>query len=658
MAALAAAYGNQRSWLIRSMILSALVFSPALFNEFVFDDWDQIVSNRYIGNWAFVWKSFVNDVVWFRNPLNLPQSAFYRPFHSVWLAVNFFLFGPHPMGWHAAAIVLHLTVVWLAFRVSTRLAGDAWTGLIAATLFALIPIHAETVSYAAAVAPMIAAAFEFGAFDLYLRCRLDVEGAQSRSKWNSVALALFGCALLSYESAAVFPLLVAAHTFIFSRDAGDAELPVADRGSKAAAAAWPYAVILAIYLGLRLRVLGFLSQPHPLNSPTWPEAVLTIPAAIAADLKLLALPWLAAPTHSLEFTNRVWSVGFILPLLELSILTAAGFFALRRHPHRRLYLFCALWFAIAISPTLNLRALFSQAAIQDRYLYFASFGFCVMAADLAASYARAGELQARYAAIGTAAVGLIYATILLSVERYWHDDVALFSRCVEESPDDWIWHNALGVTLAGRGEYLKARTELDRANSLQPDQVGNLYYLALVDKRLGDLQSAEAATAARLKLVKHPSAAAYAELALIADSAGDKAGTEAALKQAAAMTGGPEIASLARAELKFRHGDTKGAVQETSGLIAHPSSDPDQRISLAMELMSEHRYAEALDAFKRAAALRPGDAGLHYRIASTLHSLGRDSEARDECALALAKLPNDLDAISLMAELKRGGAPQ
>ncbi|HVN63014.1 MAG TPA: hypothetical protein VMT58_00140, partial [Candidatus Binataceae bacterium] len=45
------ASGDDRVWLTRILIVTALVLSPCLGHEFVFDDWDQIVNNRYLGNW-------------------------------------------------------------------------------------------------------------------------------------------------------------------------------------------------------------------------------------------------------------------------------------------------------------------------------------------------------------------------------------------------------------------------------------------------------------------------------------------------------------------------------------------------------------------------------------------------------------------------------
>ncbi|MGH7815233.1 MAG: tetratricopeptide repeat protein [Candidatus Binataceae bacterium] len=649
---------SPRGWLARILIVTALVLSPCLGHEFVFDDWDQIVNNRYLGNWHFVWKSFASDVVWFRNPLMAGQSHYYRPLNDVWLALNFRLFGAAPIGWHAAAIALHLLVVWLVYRVASILAGaspgveDRWTGVLTAALFALMPIHAEPIAYVAAVAAPLAAAFELGAFELYLRRGPERDGALRLA----ASLGLFGCALLTYESAVVFPLLVVVHAFLFSSNRFHASYRADAGGARdAIAAAWPYAILSAAYLILRYRVLGFIFAPQVLNPPPALAAALTMPLALATDLTLLFMPWRAAPTHPLRFVHSLASSGFYLPAIGLVALFAGGFMLLRRHPHRRLYLFCAAWILIAIAPTLNLRALLSAAAIQDRYLYLPSFGFCLMAASLIVSFGSGDARRTRAAAIVAGAIAVAYGAMLFSAERYWRDEIVLFSKCVKEEPNAWIWRNALGMTRFGRGDLAGARRDFEAAHSLDPNQVGNLYFLGLLYEKLGDYRDAEKAITERMKLLKYPSAGGYAGLAFAADGAGDAHEAESALARAAALPDGAVVAALARAQLRFRHGDAKGAAQFIGPLLAHPPEDVPTLIAIGTELAAEHRYADALAPYRDAGRIDPHYPGIHRRLASVLHELGRDREARTECAAELAEAPNDRGTLALMAAIERGG---
>ncbi|MGH7814389.1 MAG: tetratricopeptide repeat protein, partial [Candidatus Binataceae bacterium] len=76
---------------------------------------------------------------------------------------------------------------------------------------------------------------------------------------------------------------------------------------------------------------------------------------------------------------------------------------------------------------------------------------------------------------------------------------------------------------------------------------------------------------------------------------------------------------------------------------------------LGAVMLSEHRYADALAAYERAASIVPRDASLHYRVAIALHAMGRNREALKECAAVLAAVPNNPGAMALRAEIERSG---
>ncbi|HUO05052.1 MAG TPA: tetratricopeptide repeat protein [Candidatus Binataceae bacterium] len=656
--------GTERVWLIRILIVTALFYSRSLGNEFVLDDLPQIVLNRYIASWSFVWKSLVNNALWFVDPLHPPPVSYYRPLQNIWSALNFHLFGLNPIGWHAAMLALHLLVVVLVFRLASILTRSPFTGLLAAALFAWMPVHAEAVVWPAAVATPLSAAFELAAFEFYLRSRGG--GANNHSRPGlAISLGLFAGALLSYDKAIEFPALIAAYAYIFPRElVGEnravekaAAAPISTRGSAALIAAWPYVLVTVAYITLRYWVLGFVFHSNLGSDLTAREAVLTVPAAITRYVALLVFPWMADPAHPLDFAGSVAQAEFLLPATALTALFISGFFLFRAHRHRRLYLFCAAWMLITLGPILKLDALFPLAAIQDRYLYLPSFGFCVIAADIAAGFVAEGERTARIAWVATAAVGIFYGWNLFSVQQYWHDEVALIRRHVQKSPEAAAYHGGLGMALVARGQYADARTELEIAKKLSPGDTENLYDLALVEERLGDSRAAAEEMNAWLEHIKSPSPDAYAKAALFADAAGDTTGANAALARAAAIPGGAEVATVTRAQVLLRHGDSKTAERELRKVLDRHPLNVAALGALGALLSDNRHYDEALDVLQRAASISPEDPNLHYQLATTLYQLGRNPEAQAECAVALSRAPYDPNARALMAQIERGGAP-
>ncbi|HUO04015.1 MAG TPA: tetratricopeptide repeat protein [Candidatus Binataceae bacterium] len=639
------------------LAITALAYIRSLSNEFVLDDYAQIVNNPQLGDWSFIWKSMVNNALWFSDPLHPPAVTYYRPLQNVWFALNFHLFGLNPIGWHAAMVGLHLAVVWLAYRVASLLAKDRWTGLVTAALFALMPIHAGAVTCVFAIGTPLGAMFELAAFEFYLRGYAGGGADAHRSRWLGLSLAAFSGALLSYDSAIVLPALIAAHALIFENERS--ETPTSSTpalGWKILTAIWPYAITAIAYLGLRYWVLGYISRSDRFNSLTGIEVLLTAPSAIATYITLLAMPWRAGPAHPMQFVHSVAEPEFYLPLLELLALCSAAVVLLRRNPRRRLYGFCFAWFLIALAPILRLDLLFFKFAIQDRYLYLPSFGVFLMAADLAVSFARRNpaNVKAIWFGIGTVAIG--YAALLLPAEHYWHDEAALYARCIEAEPDSGYWHHGLGLALKGRGDLRGARDELQKVVALEPQAGPDVYYeLGRVYEELGDRRAAEHALAERIKQLNPPRAGAYADLAIAADAAGDSAQADAALKRAEAMPGGSEFAAVTRAQIRIFHGDPNGAQAALRDFLKNNPDSVQALAALGAALLAAKDYNEALDAYRHAAAIAPADPAYRYKMALILHRMGRDREAHDECAAVVAALPYDLKARALMAEIARGG---
>ncbi|HUO04000.1 MAG TPA: sulfatase-like hydrolase/transferase [Candidatus Binataceae bacterium] len=114
--------------------------------------------------------------------------------------------------------------------------------------------------------------------------------------------------------------------------------------------------------------------------------------------------------------------------------------------------------------------------------------------------------------------------------------------------------------------------------------------------------------------------------------------------------------ALNRAQTRFRQGDFLDAEKVLREVIREQPNNRDATLDLGMVLASEHRYDEAIAAYRQAASGLSTAPTIHYQIARLLHQLGRDREARDECALALAQAPNDSKAQALMATLGGGNS--
>ncbi len=606
-----------------ALVLTAAVYLRCLNNEFVYDDKDMITHNRFIGDWAMVWKSFVNDSWWFLNPLNLPQSAYYRPLQDVWLWLNYHLFGFALPGWHLALIAVHLVVVWLVFEVARNLIAHRWTPLLAATLFGLMPVHAQAVVWPIAIPLPMSAAFELAAFLCFIR------GGRAGGGRRLWALAFYALALLSHESAVVFPLLLVAFAVILEPERFSQPPIESVRESirpalvRAAVETWPFFAVLAGYLAVRLAVLGFVARRHIANPMTFAQVLMTIPSALAMYLRLLVVPWSAGPDHQVEAVSSMLSRDFYLPLALLAAVAIAAVLVLWKSPRRRLYLFCSFWIAIGLAPVLNLQEFPPLVMVQDRYLYMSSVAWCVMVADIVVALFERARLGAAALAAGGAVLAAVFAGFLFQTEGFWHDDVTLFSTCLQMFPNSWECHVHLGTALFDRRDLVGAEREFRTTLEINPNYPGALLNLAMVNGQTG--RTAEALDDMRRALVLMPqwvhAPTLYINLARDADMVGAVELRDSALEAAARLPGGPAAVELGRAQIAIKHGDFATAETLMRSASARNPDDAETWALLAATLEREGKTPQAIEACRKALALKP-DENLTRALEKMLLRLG------------------------------------
>lgn len=163
--------------------------------------------------------------------------------------------GDAPLPYHLLTLAFHVLATMLLFDLALTLTGSDKVALLAGALFATLPVHSEAVFDVAGIAELCAAAFAFGAWNLWLRA-----GKRPFEKPAELfgSLALVALAALSKENAFALPLV------FFLVDAGRGEAGRLD--FKGALAKLPalgaMVLVLALVLGARYAVLGSLTPDY------------------------------------------------------------------------------------------------------------------------------------------------------------------------------------------------------------------------------------------------------------------------------------------------------------------------------------------------------------------------------------------------------------
>jgi tetratricopeptide (TPR) repeat protein len=502
------------------LLTAYIAYSGALRFDFAYDDFLIIVHNPRIQSAHYLWSYFTQNV-WAQvrgGPGNL-----YRPLFMTWLLVNYEMFGLAAKWWHLAAILPHLLATLLVYVLARKLLpNSAIPALVAAVIFGLHPIHVEGVAWIAGATEPFSSCFFLGAFICFIEYR---HGRSKPFVWFGASLFLYAAALFAKETTIVLPAVIACYDLCFSRRVPPTSHTTwIRRVATTGITLVPYAVVLGLYLGVRITVLhGFA---HPLTDSTLRLPAWLLPWALNFYISQMLLPLGLGPFYDTGLNSGPSLSGLVLPLLVLVFLVL-GIWWWTQKKKSYLPLFLASWFFLTLAPALGVFLLMSRdEAVHDRYLYLPSVAFAVFIGYVWQQIFLAAKERRRILQQSLATVGLAVLLALATYHqaRYWQNDLVLFTRASAVAPNNSLAKLNLGAELLRRhqfkdslaifqavidqnpksgiafslaaktsyflGDYVAANKYYLQALTLEPAEPEELYYFALSQIRLGRYQEA------------------------------------------------------------------------------------------------------------------------------------------------------------------------
>ncbi|PJE67231.1 hypothetical protein COU95_03480, partial [Candidatus Shapirobacteria bacterium CG10_big_fil_rev_8_21_14_0_10_40_9] len=155
----------------------------------------------------------IEDFLGFFSPKNPYGYSFYRPLTTqVYLFGIRFLFGLQPLFFHLVAFVFFLANLLLVFKIVEKTVRDRNLGFLAAFLYAINASNLGSLAYISVFEEIGMAFFFFLSFWFYLQ----------KKKW---AFLTFILALLSRETAIIFPLLLIFYEWFLGKKEWQKTLP-------------------------------------------------------------------------------------------------------------------------------------------------------------------------------------------------------------------------------------------------------------------------------------------------------------------------------------------------------------------------------------------------------------------------------------------------
>jgi tetratricopeptide (TPR) repeat protein len=437
-------------------VLLALVTSfNTLWNHFAADDLEQVLNNTFIKTFSNLPAAFTSSV-WSFTAADIVFSVdpYFRPIFTSLFTVNYALFDNRPFGWHLISILTHASVTFLVFMVSREVTERNWVAGLTASLFAVHPVHAESVAWISGITDPLMTLFLLPSFLFYLRFR-------KVGSWYMLFLSIgfFFLALLSKETAIAFPLVVGYYElFHFNR-----EEQITHRLVRAVQLLAVFLVPALLYLAMRYYALGTVT----FNEPRYPLglAVLTVPLATLKYLGLMVVPWGYSYQHYTAFVETPFRVAFLVPLAAI-IAIAAGI----AYTKSKSLTLGAVWFIAMLSPALAALQQFEPSVLlQERYLYAPSIGVCLIITLGIEWIMKSFESRGRAVGVAFAVLLiLIWSIVLVRQNRIWTDTVSVNRNSVAVTPDAPLAHISLSRSLYDAGRPREAEAETRTALNLDP----------------------------------------------------------------------------------------------------------------------------------------------------------------------------------------------
>lgn len=458
--------------------IAFLAYVPTLGFQFVYDDKPQIIQNPAIHAWRYLPNYFTSHA-WAELYPHV-SGNYYRPLFLLWFRLNHAMFGLDPKGWHLTTVLCHVAATYMVFALVRRLAASPWIALSAATLFALHPVHIESVAWVSGVTDPLLAIFLIGSLLAYLQFR---EG----NRWGQMALALslFALGLLEKETIVVLGPLVFVYAWLYAEGgAGISRFAYALKHSMG------FFALTILYLALRAHVLRGLS--HSVTPVTWSSMALTEPSIVWLYFRHLLFPIGLSGLYGLPYVDNPSSAAFLVPTALLLALFLALAWGIRRLEDARLALFACCWIALPIFPVLWLRAYAEGDIAHDRYLYIPSTGFVLLVSLCLGGIAKHGRPSHKTLQLAVLAVlALSYALGTVTQQTYWASDLLLYERAYKIAPHDNLTGNDLGAALMDAGHPDDAIALYSQVLAREPGFWLSNYNLGYTYYKIGKLTEAE-----------------------------------------------------------------------------------------------------------------------------------------------------------------------
>ena len=609
----AALFSGPALWMSVAMIVACVaVYTPVWQYDFV--AWD----DPMYGGATHVMNGLRPESI--RWAFTVSEAGLWIPVTFLSLMLDVAVFGPGAGGHHLVNLLLHIANTLLLFGLLRRMTGSLGRSAFVAALFALHPLHVESVAWVTERKDVLSAFFGFLMLWAYLAYVRRPEPL--RYVW---VVLLFAVALMAKPMVVTFPFaLLLLDIWPLRR----VELGAESERNFGWGALWDQHAVL----------WRLIREKIPLFAVTILSSVITVFAQVqeGAVSALEAKPLgtrieNALVSYAAYIGKALWpsKLSGLYPyhepaaplvIVSAALVIAITVWALRES--RRPYLAVGwLWFLGTLVPVIGLVQVGIQARA-DRFTYIPLIGLSIMAAwgiaELAARWRREG--------VALAGASMLVLTALAVVSwaqvRHWKDSLTFWQHNVDVTFENGRAHGNLGLVLSEQGRDDEAIAQYREAIRILPE-LGDVHnnLANLLSKR----RQSEEAIAHYLEAIKYEPDNIEAHNGI-----------------------GSLLDDLGRYEEAVGHYREALRLEPTSARVHN---------NLAVSLLNLGRNDEAVAELLEATRLAPEEVDFQLNAAVILEQLGRGAEARPHLEAVLRLDPGKVEARRQLDALGDGEDP-
>ena len=501
-------------------------------------------------------------------------------------------------------VLIHATNTLLVFWFLLRTTHARWPSALVAALFALHPLHVESVAWVSERKDTLSTFF--GLLSLIAYVRYAKAPSISRYAWVAIALALgllakpmlvtwpFVMLLLDY-----WPLGRLAGPMVKEHRRG---APHKEAATGIASLVWEKLPLFALVAASAIITFVAQSQGGAVRTFTDAPITLRLSNALVSYVKYLLLTFW--PNDLAVYYPFAWAgipawqiIGAALLLLGI---TAFCFSQRKIRP----YLIVGwLWFLGTLVPVIGLVQVGGQI-MADRYFYVPSIGLFIAIvfglADIAKSW-RVAPLLSRGITVG---VLLILATLMNAQVQRWRDSFTLFEHTLAVTPPNLRAENSLALAMGASGRYDEAAAHFEKTLQIDPNFYDGLVGMGVTRAFQGRM----------------PEAIGYFQAAIRSQPDTPKAHVQLALAL-------------------WKQNNDQAAFEEMRRASQLAPNDADIRADFGLALELVGQIPEAIEQLHEALRMNPNNAEAHGNLGLALLASGKARESVPEFEMALHLKP-------------------